>query len=114
MIRLLRLPRVLTSLTLLVITLAGGPGYAGLEAYQHAHRTGPGHGHRIHLEPRGGQDHDDACGAWRGSPPVRIPELGGTTAEAAEVFVPSLRVTVLAVYSSDLFLLPPSRAPPSL
>jgi hypothetical protein len=114
MIRLLRLPRLLTSLTLLGIAIAGGPGLAGLEAYQHAHRTGPGHGHRIHLEARGGQDHDDACGAWRGSSPVRLPALGGTTIRTTEVFVPTLRVTVRDLYLSDLVLLPPSRAPPSL
>lgn len=58
---------------LLAIAVAGGPGFAGLEAYEHAHRTTPGHGHRIHFERRGGQDHDDACGAWLLSAPVRAP-----------------------------------------
>ena len=63
----------LASLLLLATSLAGGPGLAGLEAYQHAHRTTPGHGHRIHFERRGGADHDDACRTWLRSPPARTP-----------------------------------------
>src|ERR1041385_5277670 len=63
----------LAALLLLATTLAGGPGLAGLEAYQHAHRTTPGHGFRTHFERRGGADHDDACRIWLLSAPARTP-----------------------------------------
>lgn len=104
--------RPLASLLLLAIAVAGGPGQAGLEAYQHAHRRGPGHGHRTHFEARGGQDHDDACRAWRLTSPARTP-VAPAVATRLPVF-PEVGSGVAAPVLDDQGpnLLPLSRAPP--
>lgn len=108
-----RVPRGLAAGILLVTALAGGPGLAGLEAYHHAHRSTPGHSQQAHFEALGGQDHNDVCGASRVSSPVRLPGPCGLTARAREPFTPSLQLTDFPLVSSDLALLPPTRAPPS-
>ena len=104
--------RALPSLLLLATALAGGPGLAGLEAYQHAHRTGPGHGHRIHFEQRGGADHDDACRAWRASAPVRAPVAPGATLKLPDPVFAAPCAVISAVNPQAPALLPPSRGPP--
>jgi hypothetical protein len=109
----LRLPRVLASAFLLATALAGGPGLAGLEAYEHAHRVGPGHGHRVHFERRGGQDHDDTCRAWLTSAPARTPVRPAPIARFTEAAVTLHLSPVPALRSADLTLLPQSRAPPA-
>jgi hypothetical protein len=100
-------------LFLLATSLAGGPGLAGVEAYEHAHRVGPGHGHRIHFERRGGQDHDDTCRAWLTSAPARTPTRPATVGRLTEVAVTPHLSPAPSVRSADPTLLPHSRAPPA-
>ena len=102
----------LASLLLLATTLAGGPGLAGLEAYQHAHRTGPGHGYRTHFERRGGADHDDACRIWLLSAPARTPTPPQRAIRLPRPVEAAPAVAVAEPHSADLSLLPHSRAPP--
>ena len=102
----------LASLLLLATTLAGGPGLAGLEAYQHAHRTGPGHGYRTHFERRGGADHDDACRILFLSAPARTPTPPQRAIRLPRPAAVVPAVAVVWLHSDDLTLLPPARAPP--
>ena len=107
------LPRhPLRALLLFAITLAGGPGLAGLEAYQHASRNASGHGHRTHFETRGGADHDDACRTWLTSQPAR--HAAGTPAPIkGPPFVSRVLYDPgLASCPDRTPLLPRSRAPP--
>jgi hypothetical protein len=104
--------RRLASFLLLATALAGGPGFAGLEAYQHAHRHGPGHPHRIHLEQRGGQDHEDRCGASIASAPPRILPVCSAALKLPEVFRVSLHQAATVTRPEDRLHLPLSRAPP--
>ena len=97
---------------LLAIALAGGPGLAGLEAYQHAHRTGPGHGYRTHFERRGGADHDDACRIWLLSAPARTPTPPQRAIRLPSPVAAPAHVAAATLRSGDLTLLPHSRAPP--
>jgi hypothetical protein len=107
-----RVRRTLAALLLLATALAGGPGLAGLEAWEHAHRNGPGHGHRIHFEQRGGADHDDACRAWRASAPARAPVALGATLKLPDPVFAAPCAAIAASNSKDPTLLPHSRAPP--
>ena len=107
------LTRRLAALLLLATALAGGPGFAGLEAYEHAHRTVPGHGHRIHVEPRGGQDHDDGCGAWLRSAPVRTPAQPSGVIRLVQTVTVQLTDTLASHVTHNPALLPLSRAPPA-
>jgi len=109
-----RLRHRLSSLLLTATALAGGPGLTLSEAWQHAHRTGPGHGHRAHFEARGGQDHDDRCEIGLISAPARVPSPG-----AAELRLPTPEPKALVqqlVFSAAevVGFLPPSRAPPAV
>ncbi|HEV8455092.1 MAG TPA: hypothetical protein VGQ69_05820 [Gemmatimonadales bacterium] len=107
----LRLRRPYAAFLLLATALAGGPGSAGVEAYQHAHRL-RGHGHQIHFEPRGGQDHDDACRAWWASVLLRAPAGALPTVRLRELSVFVVPLAAPALHSSPAALLPLSRAPP--
>ena len=109
-----RTPRRLASLFLLATSLAGGPGLAGFEAYEHAHRIGPGHGHRIHFERRGGQDHDDRCRAWLVSSPARSPNPPSVALRLPDVAVTSPPSAALSFRYKEPNRLPLSRAPPPL
>src|SRR5436309_3038023 len=107
-----RMRKGLANLLLLATALAGGPGLAGLEAYQHTHRSVPGHGYRTHFEQRGGADHDDACRIWLISAPARTP---APTQRAIQLPSPVASAPLPAAATpcpNDLTLLPQSRAPP--
>ncbi|HEV8358481.1 MAG TPA: hypothetical protein VGQ17_17135 [Gemmatimonadales bacterium] len=99
-------------LLFLATALAGGPGLAGLEAYEHAHRTTPGHGYRIHFERRGGADHDDACRIWLIPAPARTPTPPQRAIRPPSSIAAAPQVAVATLYSADPTLLPHSRAPP--
>lgn len=107
-----RLGRFLSSLVLLATTVAGGPGLTLTEAWEHAHRNGPGHGHSIHFERRGGQDHDDTCRAWLTSSPARTPADFGGVIRLPEPLAAAPIVAVSAFHPCHPTLLPHSRAPP--
>jgi len=112
MIAVLRPVQRLVVLLLQLTALAGGPGQTALEAYEHTHRSSPGHGHRAHYEQRGGQDHDDVCRVWRSSAPVQTPEVPATIVVLPD---PALITPAPAGTSRRAGLshrLPPSRAPP--
>jgi hypothetical protein len=102
----------LAALLLLATTLAGGPGLAGLEAYQHAHRTTPGHGFRTHFERRGGADHDDACRIWLLSAPARTPTPPQRAIRLPRPVAVTPAVAMATPHSAELTRLPPARAPP--
>jgi hypothetical protein len=104
--------RALAASILLATALAGGPGLAGLEAYQHTHRTTPGHGYRIHFERRGGADHDDACRIWLIPAPARTPTPPQRAIRPPSSIAAAPHVAVATLYSADPTLLPHSRAPP--
>ncbi|HEV8151254.1 MAG TPA: hypothetical protein VGP61_13815 [Gemmatimonadales bacterium] len=108
-----RLRRAIASFVLLAIALAGGPGVAGLEAYEHAHRLGPGHGHRIHFERRGGQDHDDGCRAWVLPSPARNPTPPSALLELQYLGLAAVGFRAPSLLCAGPSRLPHSRAPPA-
>ena len=114
MIAALRRVRRAAGLLLQLTALAGGPGFTLLEAYEHAHRSAPGHGRLAHFEPGGGQDHDDVCRLWRSSAPARTPDLAPATVRVPDPsFTPSPGCFT-APLSRLRHRLPPARAPPPL
>jgi len=112
MIAALRPVQRLVVLVLQLTALTGGPGQTALEAYQHTHRSAPGHGHRDHYEQRGGQDHDDVCRIWRNSAPAPTPDVPATKVRLPDPTSVVLCGTLTSFVAGFSHRLPPSRAPP--
>ncbi len=104
--------RRIVALLLFGLAFQGGPVMALLEAWEHAHLNGARHGHVIHFESRGAQDHDDACLAW--IPPAgKAPVARGTVSIALPVSLPMRAAPMATQACGRPALLPPSRAPPA-
>jgi hypothetical protein len=112
MIAFLRRIPGLVALVLQVSALAGGPGLTLLEAWEHTHRSSPGHGFQAHYEARGGQDHDDVCRIWRSSAPAPTPEVPATRVRLPDPTSVILCGTLTPLVAGFSHRLPPSRAPP--
>ncbi len=110
-LRALRTSRGLAALFQLALAFQVGPINALIEAWEHAHLNGVRHGHLIHFEARGSQDHDDACLAWLPSGSKAPVARGGIVVVASTTV--RTRVVSIGPRSFPSFVhQPPSRAPP--